>query len=111
MATGILVDYEFCTGCHTCEIACAVSHDLPNDRAGVVVHHEGAWEIVKGKWQDTYLPVFTDVCDQCAENTAAHDGVPMCVHHCQSGILRIGDVEDLAKELAKKPKQLLYALA
>ena len=47
MVRGILVDYEFCTGCHTCEIACAVSHDLPNNRAGVVVHHEGAWEIAQ----------------------------------------------------------------
>ncbi len=76
MVRGILVDYEFCTGCHTCEIACAVSHDLPNNRAGVVVHHEGAWEIAKDAWQDTYLPVFTDVCDLCECGTKAHDGVP-----------------------------------
>ena len=109
MAKGILVDYEFCTGCHTCEIACATSHDLPNDRAGVVVHHEGAWEITPKKWQDAYLPVFTDVGDLCA-GTAAHDGLPMCVHHCQADVLRIGEIEDLAVDLAKKPKQLLYAL-
>ncbi|MDD5925848.1 4Fe-4S dicluster domain-containing protein [Ellagibacter isourolithinifaciens] len=111
MTVGILVDYEFCTGCHTCEIACAVSHDLPNDRAGVVVHHEGAWEMANGKWQDTYLPVFTDVCDQCAGASAAHDGAPMCVHHCQADVLRMGDAEELAKELVRKPKQLLYTLA
>jgi anaerobic dimethyl sulfoxide reductase subunit B (iron-sulfur subunit) len=106
---GILVDYEYCTGCHTCEIACAVSHDLPNKKAGVVVHHEGAWEISDDNWQDTYLPVFTDVCDLCA-TTAAHDGVPMCVHHCQADVLKVGEVSELAKDLEKKPKQLLYAL-
>ena len=110
MVRGILVDYEFCTGYHTCEIACAVSHNLPNNRAGVVVHHEGAWEIAKDAWQDTYLPVFTDVCDLCECGTKAHDGVPMCVHHCQANVLKIGDVEDLTKDLAAKPKQTLYAL-
>ena len=110
MFEGILVDYEFCTGCHTCEIACATSHDLPNDRAGVVLHHEGAWEISGDRWQDTYLPVFTDVCDKCAGGTAAHDGVPMCVHHCQADVLRVGTLADLSAELARKPKQLLFAL-
>ena len=53
--------------------------------------------------------MFTDVCDLCA-GTAAHDGLPMCVHHCQADVLRIGEIEDLAVGLAKKPKQLLYAL-
>ncbi len=45
--------------------------------------------------------VFTDVCDLCA-GTAAHDGLPMCVHHCQADVLRIGEIEDLAVDLAKK---------
>ncbi len=110
MATGILVDYEFCTGCHTCEIACATSHDVPNDRCGVHVHHEGAWEIREDVWQDTYVPVFTDVCNLCAAGEAAHDGVPMCVHHCQANIIRIGEMEDLVKSLVAKPKQLLYSI-
>lgn len=113
MTVGILVDYEFCTGCHTCEIACATSHDLPNNRCGVHVHHEGPWPLPNTndkKWQDTYLPVFTDMCDLCQNGEAAHDGVPMCVHHCQADILRFGPIEELAKALAEKPKQNLYAL-
>ena len=26
---GLLIDYEFCTNCHTCEVACKKTHDLP----------------------------------------------------------------------------------
>ena len=26
---GLLIDYEFCTGCHTCEIACQMEHGFP----------------------------------------------------------------------------------
>ena len=26
---GILVDYEFCTGCYACEVACQSEHDMP----------------------------------------------------------------------------------
>lgn len=109
MATGILIDYEYCTGCHSCEIACAVSHDLPNKRCGVHVHHEGAWPITEQHWQDAYLPVFTDACNLCKEGESAHDGVPMCVHHCQANVIKIGDLDTLSKELAIKSKQVLYS--
>lgn len=110
MAKGFLVDYEFCTGCHSCEIACAVSHDLPNDQAGIVLRHVGPWEMENGRWEDTYIPAYTDACNLCANGEAAHDGVPMCAHHCQANILRFGDVEELAKVLIEKPKQMLYNL-
>ena len=46
MAKGILVDYEWCSGCHTCEMACAVelSHkDFPEGHCGVKIHEEGVY--------------------------------------------------------------------
>ncbi len=27
---GLLIDYEFCTGCHACEVACKMELSLPN---------------------------------------------------------------------------------
>ncbi len=47
MAKGILVDYEWCSGCHTCEMACAVelSHDFPGNHAGIRVVQEGPYKI------------------------------------------------------------------
>lgn len=107
---GILVDYYYCTGCHTCEMACATSHDLPIDKAGVKLHHEGAYEIDGDIWQDDHIPFFTKNCNFCQDGEAAHDGVPMCVHHCQARCLTIGDMDELARKLAERPNQVLYAL-
>ena len=91
-------------------MACATSHDLPVDKAGVKLHHEGAWPVDGNVWQDDWFPFFTKNCNQCSNGEAAHDGVPMCVHHCQSQCLKYGDVEELAKELATRPNQVLYSL-
>lgn len=34
-AYGLLINYEFCTGCGTCEMACSVEHDIPIGRYGI----------------------------------------------------------------------------
>lgn len=41
---GLLVNYDFCTGCHTCEVACRVEHGFPDDQGGVAVVQVGPWE-------------------------------------------------------------------
>ena len=110
MKKAILVDYHYCTGCHTCEIACAVSHDLPNEQAGVVLNHIGLWESARGPWQDDYLPFWTKSCDLCQNGQAAHDGAPMCAHHCQAQCIKMGEVDQLARELAERPNQALYVI-
>ena len=38
---GLLVDYEWCTGCHSCEMACAVEPGFPQGQCGVVVCEVG----------------------------------------------------------------------
>ena len=38
---GILVDYEWCSGCHTCEVACQMEHGLPTDRFGAKLFELG----------------------------------------------------------------------
>ena len=35
--------------------------------------------------------------------------VPTCVKHCQPQCLQYGDLEELSKELARKPKQMLFS--
>lgn len=50
----------------------------------------------------------TDLCDLCADRVAAGKE-PTCVHHCQAFCMRFGRVEELAAELAGKPKQVLWA--
>jgi Fe-S-cluster-containing dehydrogenase component len=113
MPQGILVDYEWCSGCHTCEMACAVElthKDFPEGHCGVKVHEEGVYPIGGDKWTDINMPVFTDLCDKCADRLAAGEALPSCVKHCQAHVLEFGELEELSKKLAAKPKQVLYAL-
>ena len=104
---GILVDYEWCTGCHTCEVACQMEHKLPVGQFGMKVAEIGPWEYGEGKWQYSYLPAPTDQCDFCAERLSAGKQ-PTCVHHCQAECLKFGPVDELARELGKKRKQVLF---
>ena len=113
MSYGILVDYEWCSGCHSCEVACDVeSHhaNFPEGHCGVKVHEEGLYQIGVERWTDIFLPVFTDLCDLCAARRAEGEELPTCVKHCQAHVLKFGPIEELAGELAAKPKQVLYSL-
>ena len=110
---GILVNYEFCTGCHSCEVACKKHLGLPAGEFGIKLTETGPFEYSgaegnKDRWEWTWLPVLTKACDLCADRVAkGHE--PTCVKHCQAQVLKYGDLEDLAKELARKPKQTLFS--
>lgn len=113
MQTGILVDYEWCSGCHSCEMACTVelSHaHFPEGHCGVKIHEEGIYQIAEDTWTDINMPIFTDLCDKCAERMAKGEPEPSCVKHCQAKALKFGPLDELVVDLAKKPKQVLYSL-
>ena len=52
---GILVDYEFCTGCYACEVACQSEHDMPLGQWGVKVLDLGPWPIKDAEGQEAFL--------------------------------------------------------
>ena len=43
MRNGLLIDYEFCTGCQSCEIACKQEHGFSVGTWGIRVLDEGPW--------------------------------------------------------------------
>lgn len=109
---GLLIDYEFCSGCETCVIACKEEHVFPVGKWGIRVMEDGPWQKVDGddsgdcfNWN--YLPFPTDLCDLCADRLAA-GRKPTCVHHCQADVMRFGTVDELTAELVTKPKQVLF---
>lgn len=107
MATyGLLIDYEFCTNCGSCQVTCKEEHDYPVGKTGIHVYVDGPWKIDEEHWNFNNWPLVTDLCDLCADRTAK-GREPMCVHHCLANVIAYGTVEDLAKRLAAKPKQLL----
>ena len=34
---GLLIHYDYCTGCHSCEVACQQEHDFPAGKCGIRV--------------------------------------------------------------------------
>lgn len=106
---GILIDYEFCTGCHTCEVSCKMEHKLPEGEWGIKLAQLGPWEISgTDRWQYDFIPCPTNQCNLCAERTAKNK-LPSCVHNCQSAVMKYGPVEELAAIMAGKGKTVLFA--
>ena len=106
---GILVDYEWCTGCHSCEFACQMEHGYPVGQTGILVNEIGPWKIDEDVWQLAYMPVPTDQCDLCAARRELGK-VSTCVQHCQAKCLEYGPLEELNAKLAAKTKQAVFAL-
>lgn len=105
---GLLIDYEYCSGCHACETACKMEHDLPTGDFGIHVLQDGPRENRSaGTYEYEHVPVPTSLCDLCAERVAAGK-LPTCVHHCQAGVMVYGTVEELAKKV-NKPKMAIFA--
>ena len=105
---GLLIDYEFCTGCESCVVACKEEHSFPIGKWGIRVMDDGPWEIEDGHMNWNKLPMPTDLCDLCADLTAK-GREPICVHHCLAACMEFGTIEELAAKLAAKPKQVLWA--
>ncbi|WP_172135617.1 4Fe-4S dicluster domain-containing protein [Adlercreutzia sp. ZJ473] len=103
----IVVDYEFCSGCHSCEIACQQEHGLGPDKFGIKLTQIGPDQLSETRWQYEFLPIPTDRCDRCAERQAAGK-LPTCVQHCQAGCLYIGAQEEFT-ELMRKQKVVMFS--
>ena len=101
---GLLIDNEYCTGCHSCEVACKNEHDLPLGQWGLKVLGRGPWKLMDGKhWEDRFVPVPTSSCDLCEERVAAGSR-PTCAHHCLADAIEYGTLEELAVKMAQKGK-------
>lgn len=97
----LAVDYGYCTGCHTCEVACQQVHDLPPDKFGIKLTQIGPDQLDERRWQYEFVPVITDRCDRCAHRQAEGKQLS-CVQHCQAGCLYYGTLEELADVIAKQ---------
>lgn len=104
---GLLIDYEWCTGCQSCEISCKEEHGYPVGKWGIRVLQDGPWEIDAKQANWNKIPVPTDLCDLCASRTE-QGRQPICVHHCLADVLQYGPVSELVKKLEEKPKQALF---
>ena len=96
----LVIDYEYCSGCHTCEIACQQEHGFTPDQYGIKLTQIGPDQLSETRWQYEFLPIPTDRCDRCANRQAAGK-TPTCVQHCQAGCIYLGTLDEVSDKLGK----------
>lgn len=100
----LMIDNEYCTGCHSCEISCRNELDLPIGQWGIRLLELGPWKLMDGKhWEHRYMPVLTSYCNLCSDRLSREE-VPACALHCLASVIDYGTVEELAIRMAVKGK-------
>lgn len=105
---GLLIDYEYCSGCHTCEIACQQEHGYDPKTLGIEIKTFGPTPIDDRRWQFDNIPAPTAFCDHCKDRVAKGNE-PSCVKHCQAGCMSFGKITDLAAKMDRE-RMVLYTL-
>ena len=104
---GLLIDYEYCTGCHACEVACSQEFKRPAGVNGLQVI-ETIQKLPNGRAYLAYIPFPTELCILCGPRT--RQGLePACVQHCMAACMKYGRIEDLAQEMGEKPRMVLWS--
>ena len=72
----LYVDYEWCSGCHACELACKQEHDLKTDEWGIRVIER----MYRGKEKVVieYVPIPTEYCDFCLNRVRQGQETRLC---------------------------------
>jgi Fe-S-cluster-containing dehydrogenase component len=104
---GLLINYEYCTGCHTCEVACQQEHDFPVGKCGIRVT-EHVYAADKKPVAIDYLPFPTELCDLCI-NRFNNGEDPACVKHCQAFCMSFGPLDQLVRQMETTSRTVLYA--
>lgn len=106
----LMIDYEFCTGCHSCEVSCKREHDLPEGQWGIKLLDYGPTQLTDTLWETIFIPYPTLLCDLC--QTRVKDGkLPSCVHNCPAACMQYGTVAELSEQVAYKPMRVLFVPA
>jgi Fe-S-cluster-containing dehydrogenase component len=102
---GLLIEYEYCTGCHSCEVACKQEHQYPAGKWGIKLN-----EIVTegDRLRIDYIPFPTKYCDLCARRVNAGEQ-PACVKSCQASTMWYEELGQLSAIMESKPRSALFA--
>jgi Fe-S-cluster-containing dehydrogenase component len=103
----LMIDYEYCTGCHACEVACKQEHDYPVGKGGIHMN-EIMTTLPNGRLRIDYIPFPTAYCDLCAIRTKKKGETTACAKHCQAQVISYGTVAELAKVMEKKAHAVMF---
>jgi Fe-S-cluster-containing dehydrogenase component len=105
---GLLIEYEYCTGCQSCVVACKQEHGYPQGIGGIKLNEiitEGDGQ--RERLRIDYLPFPTKYCDLCAARTRRGEK-PACVKACQAATMWYGSLSTLAALMEEKPHSALF---
>ncbi len=102
----LLIQYEYCTGCYACEVACKQEHHYTGGKVGIKVN-EMVTEMPDRVHID-YIPFLTRYCNLCAERTKRGEQ-PACVKHCQATCIEYGTTTQLAKAMETKSRSVIFS--
>ena len=94
---GLLIHYDYCTGCQTCAVACQQEHDFPVGKCGIKVT-EFVYAALKKPVAIDFLPFPTELCDLCI-NRYQQGEQPACVKHCQAACMSFGPIDELIQQM------------
>lgn len=108
---GILVDMNYCTGCHACEVACKQENQFQTGTWGIKITEMIMEKPGSDQIHFDYIPYFSINCNLCASRIASReDTKPSCCKHCGTGSLHYGELEELEKRMEGMPRSILYNL-
>jgi len=98
----LLINYEYCTGCHSCEIACRNELGLGLGKWGIKMCEVKPFRIDEDRWNWDNAPIVTSLCTMCADRIA-QGGDAACAHVCLANCIEYGTFEELAKRAEELP--------
>ena len=102
---GMLIDVYYCTGCHSCEVACEQENGFEAGEFGIRVS-ENIQQLRNGLTID-YVPYISDMCNFC-HNRVAAGKKPSCVKHCLAQCLSFGPVDEVVEQAKNSKKPMLF---
>ena len=99
----LVIDYKYCTGCHSCEVACRQEKQITDMEQWGIKFAEFGPVKMNGEWYWNYVPVPSSLCDMC-EDRIAEGKKPACAHHCLAKCMEAVAIEDIpakVKELGE----------
>jgi Fe-S-cluster-containing dehydrogenase component len=103
---GLLIDYEYCTGCYACQVACAQEHGRPAGMEGIRIN-EIVQPLPNNRCYLAYVPFPTELCVLCRPRTKK--GLKTaCEVHCMAQCITFGPIAELAEKMREKPRMVLW---
>ena len=94
----MVVNYKYCTACHSCEVACRQELEIPVEEWGIKLAEMGPKKMA-GAWEWNYVPIRSHLCDYCASRLEKGEQAS-CEFHCLAQCIQVVPVENLPEVLA-----------